>query len=100
MLHILPTDNHTFQHITTHQPHPYHPNSSSAIYSTPHQQPQILSVTTLNPSRPTALPLQPEHLNRKFPPYATCHPSDSHFQPTLLPANNATEPYYVATPPL
>ena len=54
--YILPTDNHTFQHITTHQQHPFYPNSSSAIYGTPSQQPQILSVTTSNTSRPTALP--------------------------------------------
>ena len=44
--------------------------------------------------------MQPEHLNRKFPPYTTRHPSDSQSQSAFLPANNATEPYYTASPPI
>ena len=59
-----------------------------------------MSITTSKPSSPTALPLQPEHLNRKFPPYTQRHPPNPQVQPQLPPATNATEPYYTAEPSL
>ena len=89
--HILPPHIQPTSNVASHQ---------ATIFNTPHQQPQILSITTSKPSRPTALPLQPEHLNRKFPPYTQRHPPNPQVQPQLPPATNATEPYYTAEPSL
>ena len=89
--HLLPPHIQPIPNVASHQ---------ATIFNTPHQQPQILSITNSKPSRQTALPLQPEHLNRKFPPYTQRHPPNPQFQPQLPPATNATEPYYTAEPPL